>query len=92
VGNYSCNRGVGILHACMHSADSFRYGFGAEVGISTGRIHAWGPVGVRLEGLVTYKYVLRSWGEGGHIIGEFGREPGKKQYTHQLIEAKKLPF
>ena len=41
---------------------------------------------------MTYKYVLRSWGEGGHIIGEFSREPGKKQYTHQLIEAKKLPF
>jgi hypothetical protein len=41
---------------------------------------------------VTYKYVLRSWGEGGHIIGEFGREPGKKQYTHQLIEVKKLPL
>jgi hypothetical protein len=38
------------------------------------------------------KYVLRSWGEGGHIIVEFSREPGKKQYTHQLIEAKKLPF
>jgi hypothetical protein len=41
---------------------------------------------------VTYKYVLRSWGEGGHIIGEFGREPRKKQYMHQLIKAKKLPF
>jgi hypothetical protein len=47
-----------------------------EVGISTGQIHAWGPVG--LEGLVMYKYVLRIWGEGGHIIGEFSREPGKK--------------
>jgi glutamate-5-semialdehyde dehydrogenase len=75
----------------MRSADSFRYGFGAKVGISTGQIHAWGSVRVGLEGLVTYKYVLRSWGEG-HIIGKFGREPGKKQYMHQLIEAKKLPF
>jgi hypothetical protein len=60
----------------MRSADGFHYGFSTEVGISTGRIHAWGPVG--LEGLVTYKYVLRIWGEGGHIIGEFSREPGKK--------------
>jgi hypothetical protein len=60
----------------MRSADSFHYSFSAEVGISTGRIHAWGPV--ELEGLVTYKYVLRIWGEGGHIIGEFSWEPRKK--------------
>jgi glutamate-5-semialdehyde dehydrogenase len=36
--------------------------------------------------------VLRSWGEGGHIIGEFSQVLGKRQYTHQLIEVKKLPF
>ena len=79
-----------FVNASTRFADGFRYGFGAEVGISTGRIHARGPVG--LEGLVTYKYVMRSQGEGGHIVGEFGREPGKKQYTHQPIEAKELPF
>jgi glutamate-5-semialdehyde dehydrogenase len=79
-----------FVNASTRFADDFRYGFGAEVGTSTGRIHAWGPVG--LEGLVTYKYVLRSQGEEGHIVGEFGREPGKKQYTHQPIEAKELPF
>lgn len=79
-----------FVNASTRFADGFRYGFGAEVGISTGRIHARGPVG--LEGLVTYKYVLRSQGEQGHIVGEFGREPGKKQYTHQAIEAKELPF
>ena len=79
-----------FINASTRFADGFRYGFGAEVGISTGRIHARGPVG--LEGLVTYKYVLRSRGEEGHIIGEFGREHGMKQYTHQPIEAKELPF
>lgn len=54
-------------------ADGFRYGFGAEVGISTGKLHARGPVG--LDGLVTYKYRLYG---SGQIVGDYAA--GKKQF------------
>ena len=47
-------------------ADGFRYGFGAEVGISTSKLHARGPVG--LEGLVTYKYKLSG---DAHIVADY---------------------
>ncbi|KAF8586363.1 gamma-glutamyl phosphate reductase [Ramaria rubella] len=79
-----------FVNASTRFADGFRYGFGTEVGISTGRIHARGPVG--LEGLVTYKYVMRSIDVNGHIAGEFGSGSGKKVFKHKKIDASSVPF
>lgn len=57
-------------------SDGFRYGFGAEVGVSTNKIHARGPVG--LEGLLIYKYKLIG---DGHIVADYAN--GKKSFTHK---------
>ena len=57
-------------------ADGFRYGFGAEVGISTNKTHARGPVG--LEGLTIYKYKLIG---NGHIVKDY--VDGTKHFNHK---------
>jgi glutamate-5-semialdehyde dehydrogenase len=79
-----------FVNASTRFADGFRYGFGTEVGISTGKIHARGPVG--LEGLVIYKYILRSKGAKGHVASEFGAGEGKRRFSHKDIDAISLPF
>jgi len=60
-------------------ADGFRYGLGAEVGISTNKTHARGPVG--LEGLTIYKYRLSG---SGHVVSEYVGESAR-QFTHRKL-------
>ena len=67
----------GVYHnVSTRFADGFRYGFGAEVGISTNKTHARGPVG--LEGLTIYKYTLQG---NGDIVADYVE--GKKKFNHK---------
>ncbi len=71
---------AGVYHnVSTRFADGFRYGFGAEVGISTSKIHARGPVG--LEGLVTYKYKLTG---NGQIVTDYAS--GIKTFKHRDLD------
>lgn len=69
-----------VFHNCStRFSDGFKYGFGAEVGISTNKIHARGPVG--LDGLVIYKYKLFGRGQ---IVEDYAS--GKERFKHNYIK------
>ena len=71
---------AGVYHnASTRFADGFRYGLGAEVGISTNKTHARGPVG--LEGLTIYKYKLFGHGQ---IVAQYTGSEAKK-FLHERI-------
>jgi glutamate-5-semialdehyde dehydrogenase len=70
-----------VFHNCStRFADGFRYGFGAEVGISTSKLHARGPVG--LDGIVTYKYRLVG---SGNIVRDY-TGPNALPFRHQRLK------
>ena len=71
---------AGVYHnASTRFADGFRYGFGAEVGISTNKTHARGPVG--LDGLTIYKYYLEG---NGQIVADYAG--GAKKFNHKDLK------
>jgi len=73
-----------VFHNCSSRfSDGFRFGFGAEVGVSTGKIHSRGPVG--LDGLLIYKYKMFG---NGDIVADFAEH--KREFTHKKKELKNV--
>jgi len=69
-----------LLNCSSRFSDGFRFGLGAEIGISTNKIHARGPVG--MEGLMIYKWRLIG---NGHVVSDY-TGPNAKSFTHRVID------
>ena len=73
-----------FLNCSSRFSDGFRFGLGAEVGISTNKIHARGPVG--MEGLLIYKWRLIG---NGHVVSDY-TGPHAKPFTHRTIQPERF--